>query len=110
MKPGMNLELAVVGGGTMGAGIAYVSAQAGGRVFVVEPDDARAEGLKRTIQGAVASAIKRGKMDDEKGRALAARIERVASVERLPAGLDLVAVRLWETVTGQLRATSSITA
>jgi 3-hydroxybutyryl-CoA dehydrogenase len=90
MKPGMNLELAVVGGGTMGAGIAYVAAHAGGRVFVVEPDDARAEGLKRTIQGAVASAIQRGKMVDEQGHALAARIERVASVERLPAGLELI--------------------
>ena len=90
MKPGTNLELAVVGGGTMGAGIAYVSAQAGGRVFVVEPDEARSEGLKRTVHDAVVSAIKRGKMDDEKGRALAARIERVASVERLPTGLDLI--------------------
>jgi 3-hydroxybutyryl-CoA dehydrogenase len=86
----MNLELAVVGGGTMGAGIAYVSAQAGGRVFVVEPDEARAEGLRRTIQGAVSSAIQRDRMDDQKGRALAARIERVAAVEQLAAGLDLI--------------------
>jgi 3-hydroxybutyryl-CoA dehydrogenase len=86
----MKFEMAVVGGGTMGAGIAYVSALAGGRVFVVEPDDVRAEGLSRTIHGAAAAAIKRGKMDDEQAGALVARIERVASVEQVPDGLDLI--------------------
>jgi 3-hydroxybutyryl-CoA dehydrogenase len=90
MKRGTNLKLAVVGGGTMGAGIAYVSAQAGGHVIVVEPDEGRAGGLKRTIQGAVASAIQRGKIDEAQGRALATRIERLASVEQLPQSLDLI--------------------
>jgi len=86
----MKLDSAVIGGGTMGAGIAYVAAAAGGRVFVVEPDDARAGALDRTIRAAVASAVKRGKMSDSDGAALVARIERVNVVERLPLGLALV--------------------
>jgi len=35
-------HVAVVGGGTMGVGIAYVSAMAGATVTVVEPDQSRA--------------------------------------------------------------------
>jgi 3-hydroxybutyryl-CoA dehydrogenase len=86
----MMYDVAVLGGGTMGVGIAYVAAQAGGRVFVVEPDVSRVGAIERAIEGALASAIKRGKMDDAQGRALAARITRVASVEVLPEGLDLI--------------------
>ena len=56
----MTTRVAVVGGGTMGVGIAYVSALAGGAVHVVEPDDRRAEAMQRTVQEAVASAVQRG--------------------------------------------------
>lgn len=86
----MTYSTAVVGGGTMGVGIAYVAAQAGGSVIVVEPDDARAAGLARTVAEAVAGAIKRGKLDDASGAALSARISRIACVDDLPKGLDLV--------------------
>ena len=86
----MTYSTGVVGGGTMGVGIAYVAAQAGGGVIVVEPDEVRAAGLVRTVADAVAGAIKRGKLDDAGGAALAARITRIASVDDLPEGLDLV--------------------
>lgn len=86
----MTYNLAVVGGGTMGVGIAYVSALAGGAVIVVEPDDSRADGLYRTLRDAAASAVKRGKLDESQADALVARIVRIASVDALPAGLDLV--------------------
>ena len=86
----MNYSVAVVGGGTMGVGIAYVAALAGGQVYVVEPDDKRAVVLQRTVSDAVASAIKRGKLDDERGAAMTARITRLASIEEVPWGLDLI--------------------
>lgn len=86
----MTQRVGVVGGGTMGVGIAYVSAIAGGRVTVVEPDDARAVTLGRTIKDAVASAIGRGKLDDAKGATLIARITRIPSVDDIPVGLDVV--------------------
>lgn len=82
--------IAVIGGGTMGVGIAYVAALAGMPVAVVEPDDTRAEGMRRTIDEAVASAIGRGKLDQGSGDALAGRITRVAAVMDLAEGLSLI--------------------
>ena len=86
----MTDSVAVLGGGTMGVGIAYVSAQAGYTVLLVEPDDRRVETLQATIRDTVASAIGRGKLDESEGTALIARITRVASVTALPKGLDLI--------------------
>jgi len=86
----MTDSVAVLGGGTMGVGIAYVSAQAGYAVLLVEPDDRRCETLQATIRDAVSSAIGRGKLDEVEGAALIARITRVASIEVLPKGLDLI--------------------
>ena len=86
----MTRRVAVVGGGTMGVGIAYVSAMAGGSVTVVEPDDARAAALARTIDDAVASAMTRGKLDTAGGVALVARITRISAVDDIPPELDVV--------------------
>ena len=86
----MTYRVAVVGGGTMGVGIAYVAALAGGTVVVVEPDDSRALALNRTIQSAIASAITRGKLDEPRGVALAASITRAAGVEDIPEGFPVV--------------------
>ncbi len=85
----MTRTVAVVGGGTMGIGIAYVSAMAGGSVTVVEPDDRRAVKMQRTIDDAVASAIARGKLDAVRGDALIARITRIANVDDIPVDLDM---------------------
>lgn len=85
----MTWRVAVVGGGTMGVGIAYVSAMAGGEVTVVEPDDTRAAAFGRIVAETVQSSIRRGKLDDTGGVALTARISRVASVDLIPEDLDL---------------------
>lgn len=82
--------IAVIGGGTMGVGIAYVAALAGIAVAVVEPDAGRAEVMRRTIDEAVTSAIGRGKLTEVSGGALAGRITRVAAVEDLAEGLSLI--------------------
>ncbi|WP_298193725.1 3-hydroxyacyl-CoA dehydrogenase family protein [Novosphingobium sp.] len=85
-----NQQIAVVGGGTMGVGIVYVSAMAGAHVTVVEPDDTRAVGLRETISKTAAAAITRGKLDAAGAAALENRITRIADVDALPEGLDLV--------------------
>lgn len=90
--------IAVIGGGTMGVGIAYVAALAGMPVAVVEPDDARAEGMRRTIDETVASAIGRGKLDRAGGDVLAGRISRVAAVEDVAEGLALIVESIPERV------------
>jgi len=89
-------HIAVVGGGTMGTGIAYVAAQAGGNVLVVEPDNARAEVMRRVIGEAAAGAVARGKMTAGDAAALVKRIERVVDVAALPSGLDLIVESVFE--------------
>ena len=49
MSSGDITDIAVIGGGTMGVGIAYVAALAGMAVAVVEPDAGRAQGMRGTI-------------------------------------------------------------
>jgi 3-hydroxybutyryl-CoA dehydrogenase len=85
----MTTRVAVVGGGTMGVGIAYVSALAGGIVVVVEPDDRRAEAMQRTVQDTIASAIQRGKLDERSGIEMRTRITRYTSVNEIPLGCDV---------------------
>jgi 3-hydroxybutyryl-CoA dehydrogenase len=85
----MTQRVAVIGGGTMGVGIAYVSAMAGGFVTVVEPDDARAATFSKIVADTVQSSIKRGKLDETGGQALTARIVLIANVDGLPHGLDI---------------------
>ena len=85
----MSQRVAVVGGGTMGVGIAYVSAMAGGHVTVVEPDDARAAIFNKIVGETIQSSINRGKLDVAGGEALIARIVRIADVDGIPDGLDI---------------------
>ncbi len=70
----------VVGGGTMGAGIAYVAANAGYRVELVEVDPARANAAVKSLDEVWAKAVARGKLGD--ADAVAAR-QRLSTVERL---------------------------
>jgi len=81
---------AVVGGGTMGVGIAYVSALSGSAVLVVEPEEGRAAALKQTLAEAAAAAVARGKLDEPRAQALCARVTRIADVDELPRELDVV--------------------
>lgn len=85
----MSKSVAVIGGGTMGVGIAYVAALAGGTVRVIEPDEARANAMQRTLREAGAKAVARGKLDEAGAAALLGRIERLSRIDELPLGMDL---------------------
>ena len=82
--------MAVVGGGTMGTGIAYVFAQAGFITTVVEPHDSRAEAMATELRTAADGAVQRGKLDRTGADAMLARIQRVRSIDSLASGLDLI--------------------
>lgn len=88
-SPTQSLRMAVVGGGTMGVGIAYVFSVAGWEVFVVEPDAGRAESLRRTLASAAAAGVQRGKLSAEQAQR-AAGVPRLGAVVDLPLSLDLV--------------------
>ncbi|MBB4155725.1 3-hydroxybutyryl-CoA dehydrogenase [Sphingomonas jinjuensis] len=83
-------RVAVIGGGTMGVGIAYVAALAGYGVHVAEPDEARAAAMLRTIEETLDGAVARGKLAAEAKFTALARVSRVALIEEMPEGLDVV--------------------
>ena len=80
---------AVVGGGTMGAGIAHVLLAAGGRVTVAEADADRADAAREGVARSLRKAQERGKLD-EPAAALLARLSTVDALADLPPGADLV--------------------
>jgi 3-hydroxybutyryl-CoA dehydrogenase len=83
-------RIAVIGGGTMGTGIAYVFALAKHPTTVVEPNAARANTMRTELEAAAANAVKRGKLDQVAAAALIQRIRVVSTIEALDSGLDLV--------------------
>ena len=76
----MTEAVGVIGGGTMGVGIAYVSAIAGYDVHVAEPDDAQAAAMVQTIATTLDGAVARGKLSGDAREAAAASIHRVAAI------------------------------
>lgn len=83
-------SMAVVGGGTMGVGIVYVFAAAGWNVWVVEPDDGRAQSLQHTLEATASAGLKRGKLNEFRVTHITKGVQRLKSSDELPLGLDLV--------------------
>ena len=83
-------SIGVVGGGTMGVGIAYVYAAAGWQTTVVEPDDGRALVMQKIIKDTAQQGVKRGKLNTNQAARLVDIVRRVASIADLPMHLDLV--------------------
>lgn len=82
-------NVAVIGCGLMGAGIAEVSARAGFTTYVREvSDDLLQKGLAR-IKGSLAKAVDRGKLEASERDAILGRIQGVIDIDRL-ADCDLV--------------------
>jgi 3-hydroxybutyryl-CoA dehydrogenase len=80
---------AVVGGGTMGAGIAHVLLAAGARVTLAEADAKRADAAREGVARSLRKAQERGKID-QPAEALLAHLSTVDSLDDLPPGAELV--------------------
>jgi len=83
-------SMAVVGGGTMGVGIVYVFAAAGWNVWVVEPDDTRAQSMQKTLVDTASAGLKRGKLNALHVTCITTGVQRLRSADELPLSLDLV--------------------
>jgi 3-hydroxybutyryl-CoA dehydrogenase len=81
---------AVIGGGTMGAGIAYTLAVGAWDVWVVEPRAERAVELRLEVDAAAASGVTRGKLTAAAASTLSSGLHLVGSVLDLPRGLDVI--------------------
>jgi len=88
-------KMVVLGAGMMGAAIAYVSAKAGIEVVLKDVDQEAAERGKGYSQGLVDKAVSRGRMSEEKGAELLARITPTADAADA-AGAELVIEAVFE--------------
>ncbi|MEO6867869.1 MAG: 3-hydroxyacyl-CoA dehydrogenase family protein, partial [Gaiellales bacterium] len=88
-------KIGVIGAGMMGAGIAYVSAKAGIDVVLKDVSLEAAEKGKAHSEGIVKKGVSRGKLTQEKGEELLARITPTADYADL-AGVDIVIEAVFE--------------
>lgn len=80
----------VIGGGTMGVGIAYVFAEAGATVTVVEPDHDRARMVTATVTGRADKLDAAGRLEPARAQHVRGSVTVVDSIEALPVDLDLI--------------------
>lgn len=83
-------RLVVVGAGTMGAGIAYVAANAGYAVTLVDVDAAQTARAVETLAGVWEKAVARGKMTRDDAAASRGRIAVAGTVAEVAPGPDVV--------------------
>ncbi|MEX0839199.1 MAG: 3-hydroxyacyl-CoA dehydrogenase NAD-binding domain-containing protein, partial [Parvibaculum sp.] len=88
-------KLGILGAGMMGAGIAYVSAQAGMEVVLLDTDQANAEKGKAYSQKLLAKALERGKTTQEKADKLLGLIKPTTNYDDLK-DADLVIEAVFE--------------
>lgn len=80
----MSLDrIGVIGGGTMGAGIAEVTARAGCDVLVVEVGDAAVQAARARIESSLGRAVRSGRTTDVEAKEVLDRIEIIQDLELL---------------------------
>ncbi|PKQ09449.1 MAG: 3-hydroxyacyl-CoA dehydrogenase [Alphaproteobacteria bacterium HGW-Alphaproteobacteria-12] len=88
-------KLGILGAGMMGAGIAYVSAQAGIEVVLLDTDRANAEKGRAYSEKLLKKALERGKTTEEKAAKLLGLITPTTNYDDLK-GADLVIEAVFE--------------
>jgi len=89
-------KIAVIGGGTMGNGIAHVFAMNGFAVNLVEMNDELAEKAFGSISKNLDRQIKKEKISKSDKEAILKRITKVVGVEKTPSDADLVIEAIYE--------------
>ncbi len=78
-------NIAVVGTGAMGRGIAQIAAQAGSQVFLLDANPGAAEAAKTALQQQWDKLVAKGRLEADEAIALTARLHPVASMADLGA-------------------------
>ncbi len=97
------MQVGVIGGGTMGIGIAHAVITAESSAFLVESLPSQAEVVSNRIEAILASGVQRGKITAAKKDAAQARLLIFTKVEELPEDLDWIIEAVPEDA--QLKAT-----
>ena len=94
-RPNNIKKVGILGAGFMGAGIAYVTAQAGINVVLIDRDQEAADKGKAHTDDLLTKAVKRGRSTEDKKAKILSRIEATADYEEL-ADCDLVIEAVFE--------------
>lgn len=89
-------KIAVIGGGTMGNGIAHVFAMKGFEVNLVEMKEELADKALATISKNLDRQIKKEKITEDDKKSILSRINTIVGVENTPADVDLVIEAIFE--------------
>ncbi|GMQ86566.1 MAG: 3-hydroxyacyl-CoA dehydrogenase family protein [Acidimicrobiia bacterium] len=84
------MKVGVIGGGTMGVGIAYRFAVAGASVHLADLDLDHAQRSVALVRSSLERAVERGKLARETAAQAGARVVAVSSIDDLPQGLALI--------------------
>jgi 3-hydroxybutyryl-CoA dehydrogenase len=84
------MRAGVVGGGTMGVGIAHGLVVSGTETIVVEPVPSQSDKALQTIEDVLAKGVQRGKLSAEEASSAKRLLTFVDAVDRLPEQLDIV--------------------
>jgi len=83
-------QIAVIGTGTMGRGIAYLAAVAGYETVIHDADSSALDAAKASIESTLAKGVERGKVTAEHATAAGARIHLSPDLEPAVHAADLV--------------------
>jgi 3-hydroxybutyryl-CoA dehydrogenase len=89
-------NIAVIGGGTMGNGIAHVFAMKGFEVFLTEINEEFFNRALKTISGNLDRQVKKQLISDGEKIQTLAKIHKVVGYENIPANVDLVIEAIFE--------------
>ena len=92
------MQVGVIGGGTMGIGIAHRVAASGGTAFIVDVDEATARIAADSVIGTLEVARDRGKLSAAAASDAISHVVPAASIEALPKGLDVIIEAIIEDV------------
>lgn len=84
------MKLGVIGGGTMGVGIAHRFAVAGASVHLADLDLDHAKQSVARVRASLDRAVERGKLAQDMAAQAGARVTAVASIDDLPEGLAMI--------------------
>jgi 3-hydroxybutyryl-CoA dehydrogenase len=84
------MRAGVVGGGTMGVGIAHGLVVSGTETIVVEPVPAQRDKARQTIDDVLANGVRRGRLSAEDASRAKSLLTFVDAVDQLPRQLDIV--------------------
>jgi 3-hydroxybutyryl-CoA dehydrogenase len=84
------MRAGVVGGGTMGVGIAHGLVVSGTETIVVEPVPSQSDKARRAIEGVLEKGVQRGRLNEEEASHAKRLLRFVDAVGRLPEQLDIV--------------------